>query len=64
MTKKPTIQELDELLEKRHGWTIGVEFKLQDMWIGVYWKRTGSYTDVWVCLVPCFPIHITWWWSR
>lgn len=55
---------------------IRIEFKLQDMWIGVFWKK--DYTieqyahlpegckyvsrnlDVWICLIPCFPIHIIW----
>lgn len=36
-----------------------LEFKLQDMWIGVYWKSVGHAVDVWVCLIPCVPIHFT-----
>jgi hypothetical protein len=50
-----------------------LEFKLADMWIGVFWRKSKmcipqgapSYTfpicdvvEVWICLVPCFPIHI------
>ena len=37
-----------------------LEFKLHDMWIGAYWRRSrcGRFTDVWLCLVPCLPIHI------
>ncbi len=35
-----------------------IEFKLADMWIGVYWARKDGYLDVWVCLLPCLPIHI------
>ena len=42
---------------------IRLEFKLQDMWLGIYWVRKhyfeGSAMHVWVCLIPCFPIHIT-----
>jgi len=53
---------------------IRIEFKLQDFWIGIFWKterdlyesnpRTHQSTDrittdIWICLVPCFPIHIT-----
>ena len=49
---------------------IGVqpEFKLQDMWIGVFWKVSRApndpqwgRVDVWVCFVPTLPIHIWWW---
>ena len=46
-----------------------VEFKLEDFWIGVFWKHSRSFCgvpgfsikrclDVWICLVPCFPLHI------
>lgn len=57
---------------------IKLEFKLEDLWIGVFWKSHYSFlqsvynlktktwsekrnwisTDIWVCLVPCVPIHI------
>jgi hypothetical protein len=48
--------------------TVGLEVKVQDMWIGVFWKVT-DYTptpnyarvwdiDIWICLVPMLPIHI------
>lgn len=46
---------------------IRLEFKPEDMWVGVYWKRTrvGRATraviDVWICLVPTIPIHLRWW---
>ncbi len=59
---------------------IRIEFKLADMWIGVFWKRSPGQipchestatkawmwgkdiitTHVWICLLPCVPIHITW----
>lgn len=44
------------------------EWKIEDMWVGVFWKRgyaTTSrcpvhlWTDVWICFVPCFPLHLT-----
>jgi hypothetical protein len=52
------------------------EFKIQDSWVGVFWKRsldeevevadtqreavlvTAPRLDVWLCLVPWFPLHI------
>lgn len=55
-----------------------LEFKREDMWIGLFWRRTRELVpdyhptgaapmfrevthtlDVWVCLIPCFPLHIT-----
>lgn len=45
-----------------------VEFVPRDMWVGVFWRHSDAitdsgpiraFTDVWVCLLPCFPIHAT-----
>jgi hypothetical protein len=47
---------------------IVLEWKLEDFWIGAFWKTTKCKTDfgeklfsvdIWVCLVPCLPLHIT-----
>jgi hypothetical protein len=43
---------------------VSVEFKRQDIWVGLYWKRsyngllTKAYLDVWLCLIPMLPIHL------
>lgn len=46
---------------------IKLEFKLEDFWIGVFWKRkprweelryVGKDLHIWICIIPCFPIHI------
>ena len=42
---------------------IRLEAKLADMWIGIFWKVSQLGTlDIWICLLPCLPIHIihTW----
>ena len=36
------------------------EWKLQDFWVGGYWKQTGSTVDLWICLLPCIPLHLSW----
>ena len=49
---------------------IRIEFKLQDMWVGGFWEKIpylfrseGLYTvNIYICLIPCFPIHI--WWDK
>jgi hypothetical protein len=38
---------------------IRIEFKPQDCWIGVYWKSEKLLVDIWICIIPMFPIHIT-----
>lgn len=37
-----------------------LEFKLPDLWVGVFWNYKYPFLEVWICLVPCFPIHIVW----
>ena len=49
------------------------EFKLADMWVGVFWRKEmdvwaedaehiweADRVDVWICLLPCLPIHVVW----
>lgn len=54
---------------------IRLEFKLNDLWVGAYWQwheapadmtscfpvlsRPRRVLDVWVCLLPCLPLHFT-----
>lgn len=39
-------------------YSIRLEVKLADCWIGAYWRRDGYALHVWLCLVPCVPLHI------
>lgn len=47
---------------------VRLERKWQDIWIGAFWKSSwfvdgreaARRVDVWLCVVPCFPIHIAW----
>lgn len=39
---------------------VRVERKWEDAWMGAFWRRGPRTLDVWVCLIPCFPIHLTW----
>ena len=49
------------------GRWIAIEFRPRNLWIGAHWTtkridlgRGQSYVEwqLWVCLVPCFPIHV------
>lgn len=46
----------------------GPYWEPRDIWVGVYWnheRRSRMYRfDVYVCLVPFFPIRLTWRGSR
>lgn len=37
--------------------SIGVEWKLADLWLGIFWKGARDDREVWVCLLPCIPIR-------
>jgi hypothetical protein len=39
-----------------------LEWKPQDLWVGAFWRRCGNCIDLWVCLLPCLPIHFCWYW--
>ena len=39
---------------------VRLEFKLRDFWIGAYWEVKKYTTHLWICLVPCLSIHVTW----
>ena len=45
---------------------ISIEFRLQDMWIGAFWRKDSAYQRyyLWICLLPCLPILITWDYTR
>ncbi len=49
------VKKLITFHEKK--WLLRLEFKLQDMWIGLYWQNKSKRLDVWLCLLPCFPLH-------
>ncbi len=40
------------------NWHWRIEIKWFDCWIGVYWKRSIAGIDIYICLLPCIPIHI------
>jgi hypothetical protein len=50
--------------KKPRKWHIAIRFSPREFWIGLYWQRMGNFVDVWVCLLPMVPIHVSWWWGR
>lgn len=43
-----------------YSW-VALEFKKEDAWVGAFWTHDADaleVTEVWVCLVPCFPLHL------
>ena len=46
---------------KFDGWNCQLQFRPRDLWIGLYYVTEGHCVDAWICLVPCVPIHLSWW---
>ncbi len=46
------------------NWNAQFEWKPQDLWVGAFWKRDGNCVDLWLCFLPCVPLHISWWGGR
>ena len=42
------------------GVDISVSFKWYDVWVGVYIDNAPFFYQVYICLIPCFPIQIRW----
>lgn len=50
--------------------TFRMRFDASYLWIGVLWQHTPSANgygylnrptfDLWICLLPCLPIHVRW----
>lgn len=45
---------------------VQIQFEPKGLWIGLFWRITRdvspptSIVHLFVCVVPCFPLHITW----
>ncbi len=37
---------------------VSIELKLADMWIGIYWRQAGDILHIWLCFLPCIPVHL------
>jgi hypothetical protein len=40
------------------------EWVPRDCWIGVFWRGRDGHLDIWLCLLPMLPLHITLWRSQ
>lgn len=42
---------------------VSLKFEPRDLWIGVYWNRPYWGLEVYICIVPCLPIKLTWYYE-
>jgi hypothetical protein len=40
--------------------SIALEWKPADLWVGLYTAQQKGRRHVWVCILPCLPIHVSW----
>lgn len=63
-TRAPYVNRTRPLTRWRKAsrWRWRIECKLADAWLGVYLAPDETWRSgtVWVCVVPCLPIHIDW----
>ncbi len=45
----------------KRQFSIKLEFQPRDLWVGVFWTRYTGGIDLYICLVPCLPIHFATW---
>jgi hypothetical protein len=38
--------------------SIRLEWQPADLWIGVFWQRSGEVLHLWIGILPCLPIHL------
>lgn len=38
--------------------SFGIEIKIPDLWVGVFWRKEGQGRLFWLCLIPCVPLRI------
>lgn len=69
------LELLGLLIQPRIAWrviralrlpTVALIFEPRDLWLGIYWNPVESLMgnwialDVYVCVLPCLPILLTW----
>jgi hypothetical protein len=58
-----TDQDAESVRMRKVWWRPRFEWKPQDCWLGVFWKKTAQRggtsrrLDVWICLLPMLPLH-------
>ena len=36
-----------------------LQWEPRDLWVGLFWRRSDIAWHIYVCLLPCVPVHIT-----
>ena len=41
-----------------HRLMVWWQWEPRDCWVGCFWTTTRGWTDIYVCLLPCLPLHL------
>ena len=43
----------------RPGLIAQLQFEVRDAFVGLFWRKTEIALHLYICVVPCIPLHIT-----
>jgi hypothetical protein len=49
-----------ERMQRQRQLWVEVMWEIRDCWVGVYWTWEGTALHIYVCLIPCVPVHVIW----
>jgi hypothetical protein len=51
------------LVPRSRGWSLALKLDFRDLWVGVYLNPSPCRRtlDIYVCVLPCFPVHLCLW---
>ncbi|KKL67821.1 hypothetical protein LCGC14_2131120 [marine sediment metagenome] len=38
---------------------VQIQWEPRDWWVGTFWRKTEIAVHLYVCIVPCLPLHVT-----
>lgn len=38
---------------------VQLQWEFRDCWVGVFWRKTDLAVHLYICLIPCVPLHVT-----
>lgn len=55
------IESIDKAWRIWNGERCKVQFQWdpRDLWIGAFWRRSDLCLHIFVCFLPCVPLHVT-----
>lgn len=39
---------------------VSISFEPRDLWIGLFWDHRHGVTQLFITIIPCFPLRLAW----